>query len=466
MSRITHLSTSVALLLVALASTASAGTLLVSDSIVAASNRSEKHPHKKTARLIVPAPLDRAELCLYHFNTTSRGDKGKIRARITIQPRGEGPATVFRLRGAIRNNGAVLCQEASALRAGDLVTFDVSFTKMPRLRHSDKHTDVAAMSAAILQDLEPGAFIPGPCPFSVPDLRPTPGTLLTSHVIFEAAQQAEKHPTQVLAGRVVPARLDSADICVDYRNNIARRRQGRISARATIQPLSGDPEAVWTWTIQGSVENNEFILCQAAPALQPGDFVSFDVSFSGMPGLSRSGGTADRATTSVIVSQDLIPEMIFTCPDSIPSETISTADQAAASRLLKATPKTQLWRYTASRPTKWTAIGPKTVVVFGTPNGNVLPETTGYGETIAAAVADYEGKMGALSKGPALTEADVGCLEFLSALDSRPGPTSLRRDSRGPHFFAEFYRRSTGSVVSGPLNSIAEACDFLRANGL
>ena len=109
-------------------------------------------------------------------------------------------------------------------------------------------------------------------------------------------------------------------------------------------------------------------------------------------------------------------------------------------------------------------IGPRTLV-DSRYRGNVVPTTTGYGATIAAAVRDYERKRGALNKGPALVPSAVKLLEWYSGIDSRGGPTSVRRNPKG-QYIGEFYRPGRGTQHSVPFRTLAEALSYLKSNGL
>ncbi|MDH3253518.1 MAG: hypothetical protein OEM62_00880 [Acidobacteriota bacterium] len=449
-----------------------AGTLLISDSVFEAAQKAERHPARIVATLHIPDQLDSPLLCVYYSNTTKKAHKGWVRAHAAVQHQNGDADTVITLEGRVSENKVSLCEQVPILRSGDFVTVEMSFAKMPRLRSSPNRTGMARALAVIAQDLTVEEFLPALQPCPDPDPPPQMATLITADSVFEATQRVERHPTRILPNLIVPTRLESAEICVNYSNTVRKANKGRIQARAAIQPQNGD--AATEMTFSGAVEANQAILCQQAPTLEPGDLVAFDVSFKGMPRLRNSANRTDRARISAVVSQDLTPAELDPahCPDPspdpnwIPSNIVSAADQAAVSRLLNATLKTQLWRYKGDKPTKWTVTGPKTRIVFGGVFlGNVDPATTGYGNTIAAAVADYEKKMGPLRKGAPLTPADVKGLEWYSGIDSRPGPTAVRRDINGP-FYGEYYRQSTGVVVSSPLRTIAEAIAFLKAEGL
>ena len=152
-------------------------------------------------------------------------------------------------------------------------------------------------------------------------------------------------------------------------------------------------------------------------------------------------------------------------PTPNPGGAISGADQIAASALLIKSKKTQLWRFKGNQPKHWTVIGPKTQL--GTGLGGVNPATTGYGDTIAQAVGDYEKKMGKLPAGSALSASDVASLEWFNKMNSAGGPTSIRRDGAGG-YHGEYYRPGSGGhgVVQGGLKGITGCVEWFIAQGL
>ncbi|MDH3255641.1 MAG: hypothetical protein OEM62_11660, partial [Acidobacteriota bacterium] len=91
--------------------------------------------------------------------------------------------------------------------------------------------------------------------------------------------------------------------------------------------------------------------------------------------------------------------------------------------------------------------------------------TTGYGSTIAAAVADYERKMGKLAAGGLLTSRQLGAIEWYRRIDASQGPTSIRR-SRSGGYYGEYYRPSRGAIHNGPYATMSQAVDWLKAQGL
>ena len=110
------------------------------------------------------------------------------------------------------------------------------------------------------------------------------------------------------------------------------------------------------------------------------------------------------------------------------------------------------------------AIGPRTQLQQGAPGG-VNRRTTGYGNSIAAAVADYEKKMGKLAPGDLLGENDRKSLEWYSRIDASGGPTSIRRAGTGG-YYGEYYRPGKGANHRGPYGTISAAVNYLKGQGL
>ena len=260
------------------------------------------------------------------------------------------------------------------------------------------------------------------------------GTLLVTDAFFTASKAEQVHPDEVSGGVFIPQRLVDAQICVFYENTTKKGNQGRIQTTVTIIDRK---ENITKLKLNGRVKKNEFFLCKKAPTLRPGDAVIFETVFSEMPRLRRRGKKEDdMAQIAGFVARDVTLEDLFPepeppppaqCPDPGPGPApgpspgpspdpdpdpdpgpsggpLSAADQVAASSLLVQATRTQLWRFKANNPTRWTAIGPGTLL--GNGPGGVNPNTVGYGNTIAAAVADYERKRGKLPQGGGLSQAD------------------------------------------------------------
>jgi hypothetical protein len=97
--------------------------------------------------------------------------------------------------------------------------------------------------------------------------------------------------------------------------------------------------------------------------------------------------------------------------------------------------------------------------------GGVNPNTTGYGDTIAAAVKDYERKMGLLPSGSGLSASDVAALEWYQRMNTASGPTSIRRDGGGT-FHGEYYRVGRGSIHRSGFSSITSVVNWFKSQGL
>ncbi|MFQ5526408.1 MAG: hypothetical protein ACE5GX_09135 [Thermoanaerobaculia bacterium] len=322
------------------------------------------------------------------------------------------------------------------------------------------------------------------------------GTLLVTDSVFKATKAQQVHPGEVFGGVVVPIRLSKAQVCVFYSNTTKKGNQGLIRTDVTIIGRKGKETKL---KLNGRVKNNEFLLCKKAPTLRPGDGVTFSTRLLEMPRLRRRGKKDDDvAQIAGFVAEEFTLEDLFPepepppepveCPDPPPppppppppgpSPTptpeptpepepgggpLTAADQKAASALLIQSTKTQLWRFKANNPRKWTVIGPRTLLGGGP--GGVNPSTTGYGNSIAAAVADYEAKRGKLPAGSGLSQRDQQALVWYGKMNSGGGPTSIRRDTGGV-YHGEYFRPGKGAIHRGGFTSIAAVVDWFKAQGL
>lgn len=319
------------------------------------------------------------------------------------------------------------------------------------------------------------------------------GTLLVTDSVFKAAKAEQVHPAESFGAVTVPVRLADALVCVYYTNTTKKSNQGLIRTDVTIIDRKGEETLI---KLNGRVKNNEFLLCKKAPTLRPGDGVTFSTRLLEMPRLRRrSKNENDIAQIAGFVAQNVTLEDLFPepepppepieCPDPPPpapnpnpnpnpapnpqpdpgptNGPLTGADQKAASALLSKSTKTQLWRFKGNNPKRWTVIGPRTV--RGSGPGGVSPKTTGYGNTIAAAVADYERKRGKLPAGGALSKRDQQALIWYGKMNASAGPTSIRRDSGGG-YHGEYYRPGRGAVHRAGFTSIAAVVDWFKAQGL
>jgi hypothetical protein len=248
----------------------------------------------------------------------------------------------------------------------------------------------------------------------------------------------------------------------------------------------------------GRVEDNLFLKCLETSGFRPGDIITAYYTFSGFPRIRSTDGIGAINVVTSLAKDRLTKGDVYgppppppppppptPSPDPTPNPNpnpnpspnpnpnpapspgggLSSADFAAAAKLLVANKPVQLWRSKASWGRgMWWVIGPKTRI-DRTQTGNVDPKTVGFGATIAAAVANYESKMGKLAAGGSLSSADRAGLIWYSKINASGGPTSVRRNGSGG-YFGEYFRPGRGANHQGPFPTPAKALDWLKKQGL
>lgn len=269
-------------------------------------------------------------------------------------------------------------------------------------------------------------------------------------------------------------------LCYGYGNNHNKGQSGTFLAKGTHTRIDeeGNEQILQKVNKRGKLQENKWRRCHKLKnEVLRGDMFVVNYTFSGFPRpkdavmhIISSLGNEPILIGEIFGPAPKAPEEPAPNPNPNPNPNpgpvagpLTPADQLAASQLLVQSRRTQLWRFKGNQPEKWTVVGPNTLLGSGL--GGINPSTAGYGPTIAAAVADYERKRGALPAGGGLSARDQQALVWYSNMNASAGPTSIRRDGGGG-YFGEFYRPGKGAQHDGPFGSIADAVAYFQRNGL
>lgn len=411
-----------------------------------------------------------AYVCLGYANDGKFSNVGSFKGSVEITrvdpDTGETSVEKLRKQGNLSKNKWIRCVMTGPVSKGDSLVFDYEFRDFRKIRGEVIHVRSSLgkdrMLIKELRGPESNSDIGSPTEFF--------------HRIRTNQSDTGKHPKsfqQVFAASSdTPA--DSEQLCFGYGNDVKKKNKGKMTALVEIRRFEADSEepVVETLSVSDDVKDNKAKKCRKIDALKAGDMVLVDFEFSSMPRLKNNTFQVKTALGPRVMADNEIfgPRPSPTDgggqdPDPIPNSggIISGADQIAASALMNKSKKTQLWRFKNDQPKHWTVIGPKTRLGNGL--GGVDPATTGYGDTIAQAVADYERKMGKLPAGSALSKAEVDALEWYFKIKTAGGPTSCRRDSGGS-YHGEFFRPGKGSVHARVSGGIVGCINYFKANGL
>ncbi len=493
MTRIKSALIAAVLLSIGASTAASAGWLHFANAVIQAERAVQKHPVKLTQTIIVPKAAEAPLVCTGYSNNLAQDSKGRIVTSV-LAAYADGTQERKKLISKVRRGFSIACKKLGKdLASGDVVIFEHAFKGFPRLRIEGRRSNFAEIASIISTAGVPGLAQDAPLGFgpakgSAPlNLLPEkgPGWYHSSRSLFQADRDGQKHPPSLERTVFIPDDRADVRICAGY-NNIARRpNQGRVVAAALVNHADGTLERL---NFIGGVRSNRFLVCKRpSKDLAAGTFVEFFFLLKGMDKLQMVGQTIGFADIvgAVSTSGDPIfreppppanpkpgPEPPAPNPPPPPPPPpgpnpppggggISSADEIAVSTLMILNKKVQLWRSKNDEPRKWTVVGPKTRAVPGT--NQLIASTAGFGDTPAAALADYERKQGSLGpRGPQLSAADRAGLVWYASMSSAGGPTSVRRDGSGK-YYGEYYRPSHGAQHKGPLSSLSAAFSWLKS---
>jgi hypothetical protein len=464
-----------ALLAAPIAPAIATDSLHIAHSVFQAEKNNQKHPALLTHTISINQDVAVPRLCVAYANTASR-NKGWSVANIQII-RADGTEESARLAEQVRKFSFVKCTKAEQLvdlAAGDTLIFEYDFQNMKRLKRKGEQTDRVEVNSVVVAD---GFPLPLGTVGAVPgeeEAGKKGGWFHSSNFNFQAAKNNQKHHASFSKMVVIQHDVAAPNVCSLYRNTLKKKGKGKVTTAVSI---SRDEEVIESFTYKSSVKKNKARKCNVAQDLLAGDIVAYDFIFEGFPRLKKTSSKTDYAETTGVVASNGIPEFASIPSDPSdpspgpgdpspppPSGGFTSADLAAAAKILYGSRPAQLWRFKNDQPTIWTVIGPATKL--GSGPGGIDPSTVGYGNTIAAALADYErkrGKFSAASK--SLSSADVSALTWFRNINTSGGPTSIRLPRGASTYVGEFYRPGKG-VNHQTFGSFVAAINYLKSQGL
>ncbi len=438
-----------------------------------------KHPAAYQHAFVVPQDsAGDVYACMGYGTDGKNADTGSFRGTVRISrldpDTGEVAVQKLRKRGSLSKNKWLRCVHAGPVRQGDTVVWEYQFLGFPRPRGAAIHIRSSIGTDRMLISKIRGPEATGSLG------EPTE----VHHRVRTNATGAGKHPKTWQQAFVVAAThvAERVELCFGYGNDFKKDGTGSFRATAEITRTDPDTGEVTVQRIKGEddLTENKAKSCRDIDRVRLGDTLVVDWEFFGFPRIrddiwQTKIGIGPRVMANREIYGPAPPPPAPPAPgpgggpgpddDPFPNPggNISAADQIAVSSLMYKSVRTQLWRFKGNQPERWTVIGPKTQL--GTGLGGVNPNTTGYGATIAAAVADYERKMGKLPAGSGISASDVSSLEWYQKMNTAGGPTSIRRDGGGG-FHGEYYRPGPGSVVIGGFGGITAVVNWFKSQGL
>ena len=466
-----------------LATSAQASWLFFTTSVFQAEEHKQKHPATLLQTLALPGDTITSNLCVAYENNFKKKNKGSVQTTVLLN-RGtdsieslEEIAT-FEFEGNIKDNAYFKCMAVPDMERGDILFFETTFKKLPKLKIKKKKTDFFVVHGSVsLGEL--------PSEEHLYQAQPEEGGWLHfANTILKADIDDHPHPEDWEQAIIVPQDTVAPQVCSSYLNSASNKNQGSVTARVSIARDIFDIN-LEQFNLDGDISKNGYVDCKTVDDLPKDSVVFFEYDFHGVPDLKTA--KVDWAGIRGVVSTAGEPSTDTSDPPDTPDDPppgddppppgddppppppplpppgqLSEADQRAVSSLLIKTKKTQLWRTKNDNPTKWTVVGPKTQAIDGT--NDLIPGTAGYGNTIAAALSDYEKKKGKLAAGDLLTKKQREAIEWYCSMKSN-GPTSVRHDNSG-NFHGEYYRTGKGAQHHGPVGKMTTAIDWLKAQGL
>ncbi len=503
-------------LAIALSSPLQATWFYSANSVFQSKAESESHPEALSQVLVMPTDAVRPLVCVAYGNSLGKGKPGNVETAIRITTPetydlfGLPVAPVVRelaIAGQVSDNSYLQCKVAPDIFAGDIVEFDHLFVGMPSFRGKGEKSEFAEISGVVSDAGEPTLWN-APNGFRLPEGNSPSGVIPgakdgwhhATNSVYQAEANGQRHPKKATQTLLIPNAANKPSVCAGYSNMASKGSKGRLVTTVTVSRGDGSVE---TLRLSSGVRKNATLSCRKTGAVEAGDFVDFSFVFKGMPKLGRYEQTIEFADITGVVTTAGEPDFrdespppppplpdptppqpdppAPSSPPSGPSPTnpspsnptsppsgdpgapLSSADYSAAAKLLLNNTKTQLQRPKGNNPSKWLVVGPGTRAIGGT--NQLVLSTAGVGNTIAAAVADFERKMGSLGAGGALSSGEQSGLRWYSSMSTAGGSTAIRRDSGGG-YHGEFYRPTHGVQHHGPLSSLKAALDWLQSRGI
>jgi hypothetical protein len=404
--------------------------------------------------------------------------------------------------GPVDGNRFLKCQETFGFKKGDIISAYYRFSGFPRIRSKTGVGAINIVTSLGKDRLFPGTVYGPPAAGGQVELQqrhlkdsfyvaPDGNNKYLkkfTHTIVVAADTGSK----VNLCSAVGDDVNESDAKVHVLFEMTRFDDGEsaINVGEAIAASSTEKKRK-----SGRIEDNVFLKCLETGGFRTGDIITAHYSFSGAPRIRSEFGIGainivtslaeDRLTKKELYGPPPPPPPPAPTPAPTPNPTpnpnptptptptptpspgggLSSADFTAAAKLLKANSPVQLWRAKdAWGRGKWWVIGPGTII-DRTQVGNVNPKTVGFGNSISAAVANYESKRGKLKSGGTLSSADRAGLIWYNKINSSGGPTSVRR-ARSGGYYGEYFRPGRGANHQGPFSTPGQALDWLRKQGL
>ena len=394
----------------------------------------------------------------------------------------------------MEDNLFLKCQETRGFRANDMITATYTFSGFPRIRSTDGIGAINIVTSVGADRLK-GSAVYGPQDAESVTLGAGQWRHLKNS-FYTAPEDSNKYLKKLMHTIIVAAdTAKNVNLCAGVGDDVDNS-DGKVHV---LFEMNRYDEAMEESTVEkkrrsGKVADNRFLKCQETGRFRAGDVISAIYTFSGFPRIRSERGVGAINVVTSLAKNRLEPGQLYgppppppptPAPNPNPSPNpnpnpnpspnpnpapspgggLSSADFSAAAKLLKGNKPSQLWRAKTSWGFGvWVAVGPKTQI-DRTKTGNVNPKTVGFGATIAAAVANYEQKMGKLANGSPLSTASRNGLIWYSKINSSAGPTSIRRNPAGS-YFGEYYRPGRGAHHNGPYATIAQAIAWLQKQGL
>lgn len=459
----------IAILTIAVTPAAASDSLHISRSVYTAEKNKDKHPTSLTRTVTISRDVESPRVCITYENTFKKSQGWGI-ANILLQRIDETQEEI-RLANQVTRNKFTKCTKAgdvADLVPGDVLVFTYEFENMLKLRRANGNIDQFTVNSVAVADgfplyVEQVGVAPGD-----EEKGKKGGWLHSANFTFQALKAKQKHVAAVTRMLILERDLKAPNVCSLYRNTLNKGGKGKVNTKLSF--YRGD-EMFDSFVFANRIKKNTAEECAVGQDLLAGDVVYFDFEFTNMPRMNKTsyaeivGALAWNGEAELVTTSDPTDPTDPTDPNPPPpSGGFSSADLAAAAKVLYGSRPAQLWRFKNDQPTIWTIIGPGTQL--GSGPGGINPSTVGYGNTIAAAVADYEkkrGKLGGASR--ALSSADVTALTYLLNLNTSQGPTSVRMPRNSGSFVGEFYRPGKG-VNHQTFSSFVAAVNYFKSNGL
>jgi hypothetical protein len=480
MQRSIRLLLALVLLTAATAPAVASDSLHVARSVFTAEKNKQRHPELLTQTITINQEVPVPRVCIAYENT-SKKSQGHGGADILLE-RVDGTQEEIRLSNEVRDDSEragkrtfVKCTKADQLAdlvPGDMLVFEYSFENMLRLRRKGDTIDRVIVNSVAVADGFPLFVHEVGIEQGEEEKGKKGGWLHSANFNFQAAKKKQKHPGTLTKMVVMQQDVEAPNVCSLYRNTFNKGGKGQVTATASFYR---DDEMFDSFNLNERVKKNTARKCKVGQDLLAGDVVYFDFEFAGMPRMAKGSKKTDKAEVTGAIAGNGTPEFASGPSDPTgpsdpgpeppppPSGGFSSADLAAAAKVLKGSRPAQLWRFKNNNPTIWTIIGPRTLL--GSGPGGINPGTVGYGNTIAAAVADYEKKRGKLAAGGSLNSSEISALTWFRGINTSQGPTSIRMPRNSGSYVGEFYRPGKG-VNHQTFGSFVSAINWLKSQGL